>query len=57
MEWLAENWQTTLIAAWPLLGVIAAATPTPKDNEILKKARGILDLFAFNFGHAKNSKD
>lgn len=35
--------------------VIAAATPTPKDDEVLKKARAILDILAFNFGHAKNA--
>jgi hypothetical protein len=33
---------------------IAAITPTPKDDGVLSSARKVLDLFAFNFGNAKN---
>jgi hypothetical protein len=34
--------------------VIAAITPTPKDDAIVAKVRKVLDLFAFNFWNAKN---
>lgn len=33
---------------------LAALTPSPKDDGVLAKLRGLLDLLAFNFRHAKN---
>lgn len=36
--------------------VIAAVTPTVKDDAIVGVLRKILDFFAFNFWHAKNLK-
>ena len=35
-------------------GVITAATPTPKDDGILRTVRRVFDLLALNVGHAKN---
>jgi hypothetical protein len=37
-------------------GAVTAATPTPKDDGILKTVRRVFDILAFNFGHAKNKK-
>ena len=42
----------TLIVA--LAASIAALTPTPKDDGIVKKARKVVDFLALNFGNAKN---
>lgn len=36
--------------------VIAALTPTKKDDVILGKVRRVVDLLAFNFGNAKNKE-
>ena len=33
--------------------VIAAATPTPKDDSFWRKAYKVIDFCAGNFGHAK----
>ena len=42
----------TLIVA--LAASIAALTPTPKDDGIVKKIRKVIDFLALNFGNAKN---
>ncbi|WP_348701031.1 hypothetical protein [uncultured Limnobacter sp.] len=34
--------------------IVAAVTPTPKDDSAVKHLRGVVDFLAFNFGHAKN---
>ena len=34
--------------------VIAAITPTPKDDAILAVLRKAIDFLGFNFGYAKN---
>ena len=36
--------------------VIAALTPTPKDDGVLLIIRKALDFLAFNFGSAKNTQ-
>lgn len=36
--------------------ILAAMTPTPKDDTILAKAKKALDVLAFNIGNAKNRK-
>jgi hypothetical protein len=43
-----------IFMGWPVLAAIAAITPTPVDNAILMPLRKLVDLLAFNFGHAKN---
>ena len=49
---------TTIIQNIPYLiavaSAIAASTPTPKDDQIIGKLYKIVDLFAINFGYAKN---
>lgn len=45
------NIATSVVAT---ASVIAAVTPTPVDNAALIVARKVLDIFAFNFGGAKN---
>ena len=36
-----------------ICSLIAALTPTPKDDNFFKKVYSILDLFALNIGRAK----
>jgi hypothetical protein len=43
--------------AFIVAGAVTAATPTPKDDGILRTIRKVFDLIAFNFGHAKNAPD
>ena len=45
-------------AAYVISGaaIIAALTPTKKDDVILGKVRRVIDLLAFNFGNAKNKE-
>jgi len=38
-----------------LAATIAAVTPSPKDDGIVKTLRTVVDLLALNFGHAKNA--
>ena len=42
----------TLVIA--LAAAIAALTPSPKDDGIVKKIRKFVDYLALNFGNAKN---
>jgi len=37
-----------------LAGAVAALTPTPKDDGIVKILRKVVDFLALNFGNAKN---
>lgn len=59
MDWILEhkldlfNIATAVIAA---AAAITAVTPSPKDDSVVAKLRGLLDLLAFNFGFAKNDK-
>lgn len=44
------------IVPWIVMGasVVAAATPTPKDDMWIAKYYKVLDLFAINIGKAKD---
>ena len=44
------------IVPWVVMGasVVAAATPTPKDDMWIAKYYKVLDLFALNIGKAKD---
>lgn len=56
MEWIMENWQGILAAVTGVIAAasaIAALTPTPKDDAILSKIRGLIDLLALNVLNAK----
>ena len=39
-----------------IASMVAAMTPTPADDGVLLVAKKILNLFAFNIGHAMNKK-
>ena len=45
------NWITTIVT---VASVIAASTPTPKDDQWVAKAYKIIDLLAINIGLAKD---
>lgn len=60
MEWFIQNFGTVFDVASSVVGtaaIIAAVTPTPKDDGIVFVARKVLDLLAFNVGAARNAKD
>ena len=55
-EWLSENGTavlSVLLAAHALALVIVNLTPTPKDNEVLKKVYKFIEALAGVFGKAK----
>lgn len=35
---------------------VAALTPSPKDDKLVGRLRGLLDMLALNVGHAKPTK-
>ena len=47
------DWIQALSVLIAAASVIAAATPTPKDDTAIGKAYKIVDLLAVNFGNAK----
>lgn len=51
-EWAGAIWGiiTSLVT---LASLIAALTPTPKDDEVLMKIRRVIETIALNFGNAK----
>jgi hypothetical protein len=56
MQYVQENWDLILgilTAAVALASAVAAITPTPKDDGVVKKLYKILDLLALNVGKAK----
>jgi hypothetical protein len=56
MQYVQENWEAILgilTAAVALASAVAAITPTPKDDGVVKKLYKILDLLALNVGKAK----
>lgn len=56
MEWLIEHLPALLAifaAVVSLASMIAALTPTPKDDEFLKKVRKLIDVLALNVGNAR----
>lgn len=56
MQYVQENWEAILgilTAAVALASAVAAITPTPKDDGIVKKLYKLLDLLALNVGKAK----
>jgi hypothetical protein len=56
MQYVQENWELILgilTAAVALASAVAAITPTPKDDGVVKKLYKILDMLALNVGKAK----
>jgi hypothetical protein len=57
MEFIKENWEgivAILTSTIAIASAVAAMTPTPKDDGIVKKVYKIVDLLALNFGKAKD---
>ncbi len=60
MTWLTENWTDIVNAVTALVAAAAAVTaltPSPEDDNVLKKIRDVLNVIGFNVGNAKNEKD
>ena len=57
MQFVQANWEGVLLiltSAVALASAVAALTPTPKDDSIVKKVYGLLDALALNVGKAKD---
>jgi len=56
MEYIRENWESIAAIISGIIATasaIAAMTPTPKDDGIIKKVYKLVDLLALNVGKAK----
>tara|TARA_R100001129_G_scaffold186611_1_gene179212 strand:- start:14769 stop:14945 length:177 start_codon:yes stop_codon:yes gene_type:complete len=56
MEFVQSNWEgivLILTSAVALASAVAALTPTPKDDGIVKKLYALIDTLAINVGKAK----
>tara|TARA_R100000808_G_scaffold803_7_gene3956 strand:- start:2972 stop:3148 length:177 start_codon:yes stop_codon:yes gene_type:complete len=57
MQFVQANWEAILLvltSAIALASAVAALTPTPKDDSIVKKLYGLVDALALNVGKAKD---
>ena len=57
MSWIIENKDALIgiiTGVVALASAIAALTPTPKDDNWVKKAYKVIDLLALNVGKAKD---
>jgi hypothetical protein len=57
MQFVQANWEGILLvltSAVALASAVAALTPTPKDDSIVKKVYGLIDALALNVGKAKD---
>ena len=57
MQFLQSNWEgivLILTSAVALASAVAALTPTPKDDGIVKKLYTLIDTLAMNVGKAKD---
>ena len=55
MQFVQANWEAILLvltSAIALASAVAALTPTPKDDSIVKKLYGLVDALALNVGKA-----
>lgn len=50
------DWIELAAAIVGLASMIAAVTPTAKDDGVIAVVRKVIDLLAFNFGSARNAK-
>ena len=56
MQFVQSNWEgiiLVLTSAVALASAVAALTPTPKDDGIVKKLYTLIDTLAINVGKAK----
>jgi len=51
-----NTWLEPVMATVGAASMVAAATPTKKDDKIMGKVKAVLNIFAMNFGGAKNAK-
>ena len=57
MQYVQENWEGIVAVLTGLIATasaVAALTPTPKDDGIVKKLYKLVDLLAINVGTAKD---
>ena len=57
MQFVQSNWEgivLILTSAVALASAVAALTPTPKDDGIVKKLYALIDTLAMNVGKAKD---
>lgn len=57
LEYVVNNWTEILMIATAVVTAasgIAALTPTPVDDGVIRKLRKVLDVIALNVGNAKN---
>ena len=57
IQYIAANWVSILGILTSVVGtaaLIAAATPSTKDDAIVAKVKKVVDFLGANFGHAKN---
>lgn len=60
MEWLLANKDTIIAVVTAVVtcaAAIAAITPNTKDDGIVGKLQGLLNMLALNVGKAKNQGD
>ena len=60
IQFIINNFNDILGAITSIIAgasVLSALTPTQKDDTILNKVKGCLDLFALNIGNAKPVKN
>ncbi|MDP0496400.1 MAG: hypothetical protein Q7Q73_09345 [Verrucomicrobiota bacterium JB024] len=56
IEYITQHWDEILLIITSVIAAasaIAAITPTPKDDAVLKVIKGIVDKLALNVGKAK----
>ena len=56
MQYVQENWEGIVAVLTGIIATasaVAALTPTPKDDGIVKKLYKLVDLLAINVGKAK----
>ena len=56
MQFVQSNWEGIILiltSAVALASAVAALTPTPKDDGIVKKLYALIDTLAINVGKAK----
>lgn len=59
ISWLYLHWDEVVLIVTGIstaASLITAATPTPKDDEMLRKLRTVLNKLALNVGHARNAE-
>lgn len=59
LSFIWHNWDTILQSISTIVSAcaaIAALTPTPKDDRVLRIVRNTVDILGMNWGNAKNGK-